>query len=73
VSLREYSVGRDHFKLDARDGGEPRFASETAWPCCCCRNSEHTDDEFPCKVCDHNVNAVLDDPGKSYTAERGER
>jgi len=58
MSLRNYAKSRDKFELDAKDGGEPRFAYELAWPCCCCKNSEYTDQEEPCRTCDHNVNAV---------------
>ena len=58
VGLRDYAKARDKFELDAKDGGEPRFAYELAWPCCCCKHSECTDQEEPCRTCDHNVNVV---------------
>ena len=54
MSLRDYARDRDKFELDP---GE-RVAFDVAWPCCCCKNSECTDDEPPCDECDHNVNAI---------------
>jgi hypothetical protein len=62
MSLKDYAVARDKFTRDSHDGGPPRFADEVAFPCCVGANSEHTDDEEPCRTCDHNVNAVKDEP-----------
>lgn len=53
MSLRDYAKARDKFELDP----EEHVAFDVAWPCCCCKNSECTDQEEPCMTCDHNANA----------------
>jgi hypothetical protein len=56
MSLSDYSVKRDMF-----DTYDKRFIGidvDMSFPCCCCKYHLKKDTEHPCRVCDHNMNAV---------------
>jgi len=51
MSLIEFSVPRDRFKLDEKT--EIIFS----FPCCNCAHRIKDQNEEPCRSCDHNINA----------------
>ena len=63
LGLRAYAVVRDRFAL-AQDHN---FNAALAFPCCVCAYNHYRDDVEPCRVCDHNVNAVNSDPVREFT------
>jgi len=56
MSLRDYSVFDDHFRLEADRCGELSF------PCRVCRFRHGRDNDPPCRTCGHNANAVRPEP-----------
>ena len=53
MSLKDYAVKRDKF--------EPRPDVGFGFPCCACRHMDKPSGKDPCRTCDHNVNAVMDE------------
>lgn len=53
MSLRDYEVKRDWFSEDM-DVPPNGFG----FPCCGCDHRFKSDDAYPCRICDHNANAV---------------
>lgn len=54
MSIESYIVRRDNFEADTD--------SHLAFPCCVCVHRHGSDREEPCRTCDHNANAVADEP-----------
>lgn len=53
MGLHRYVVRRDKFEFNDPGGG-----FRLAFPCCVCIHRDGTDQEEPCRTCDHNANAV---------------
>ena len=54
MSLKDYAVSRDNFVAENATFGGFSF------PCVACIHRSRRDNEYPCRECDHNVNAVAD-------------
>ena len=50
MSIRDYSVERDHFNYDNKHAMD--------FPCCVCTHNVVSDRDEPCRRCDHNIGAV---------------
>jgi hypothetical protein len=59
MSLQDYAVNRDKFKVTPHAS---QFKPRYNFPCCCCINNDNDERSEPCRVCDHNSNAVKDAP-----------
>jgi hypothetical protein len=66
MSLQDYQVARDHFRADDMAG-----VRSFAFPCSACVHRGLRDTQQPCRTCDHNVNAVSDEPDQTDGAAKG--
>lgn len=53
MGLDQYSQRRDHFELEE--------CGNLGFPCSVCIHRHGTDQDMPCRVCDHNANAKPED------------
>lgn len=50
-----------HIPIVPRDKFEPEYQGRGfEIPCCWCKHRHGSDDQEPCRTCDHNANAVED-------------
>lgn len=52
MGLDNYTTRRDHF--------EPEEYGNLAFPCCVCIHRHGSDQDHPCRTCDHNAKSVDD-------------
>ena len=58
MSLQDYKVNRDKFLIDLTGS----VGLGLSFPCVCCTHRKMKDSQEPCRTCDHNCNAVKDEP-----------
>ena len=58
MPISDYAVPRDKFQLNR---GAVNVGFD--FPRNQCTNNSKEDNEEPCRTCDHNINAVLEDDG----------